>query len=716
MPDIGSNKCSSNSVWLCDLTYTQQTIASDTMPMAVAGIATYAEAQLDWLSEVRIFKYPEKLISSIHEYGAPKLIGFSNYVWNFKLGYEICRTIKELAPDTISVFGGPNYPTDVVEQEEFLRAHSAIDFYILKEGEQPFLALLNELYANQFAVDIVKQIGLDSIHSISTESAFMASGEFDRLLNLSEIPSPYLSNKLDEFFDGSLMPIIQTNRGCPFKCTFCVEGVKYYDKIGRNDGTKISKEIAYIASKMLTIKDRGGRSDLFIADSNFGMYKEDIETCRELASAREYFGWPEYIHVATGKNNKERVLAAAEILGGGLRLSGSVQSLTESVLDNIKRKNIAADDLMELALEAKNVNANSYSEIILGLPGETKESHFQTIKQVIEAGFNNVYLFQLMILPGSELASPQTIHQYGMTLKYRVLPRCYGSYEISSKIVTSAEIEAICVQTTTLSYEDYLECRLLHLIITVFYNDTFYSSLLTLIKSYGFSPWRWILILSKIKKGPNLNNLFDDFTKATKDELWDNKVDLENFINQTGMINKYLDGKLGNNLLFVYKSLALTNCLVDLTELARLATKKIFAENKAMDDTVDQFIDDASRYHFLRMNGIFNDKDEVIEETFWYDLPAFDNDPETAPLENYLVGKNGLGLSFQLDSEQKDLMFRYKKMYGDNPVGIGRILSKVYVKKLFRIPLYLKSRQYPGRKSYQSTKLHREIEITGLGN
>jgi len=427
-------------------------------------------------------------------------------------------------------------------------------------------------------------------------------------------------------------------------------------------------------------------------------------------------GWPEYIHVATGKNNKERVLSAAEILGGGLRLSGSVQSLSDNVLANIKRKNIAADDLMELALEAKNVNANSYSEIILGLPGETKESHFQTIKQVIEAGFNNVYLFQLMILPGSELASPQTIQQYGMTLKYRVLPRCYGSYEIDSKIVTSAEIEAICVQTTTLSYEDYLECRLLHLLITVFYNDALYSSLLTLIKSHGFSPWRWILILSKTKQGPKLKKLCKAFTEATKDELWDNKSDLEQFINQKGMIKKYLDGKLGNNLLFVYKSLALTDCLVDLTELARLATKKIFSENQALDDRVNQFIDDASRYHFLRMNGIFNDEGEVVGERFCYDLPAFDNGPEVATLDNYFVGDNGLSLTFRQDREQKDLIFRYKKVYGATPVGIGRILSKVYVKKLFRIPLYSESWQKLDRKYYQSTKLDKEIEITGLGN
>ena len=46
----------------------------------------------------------------------------------------------------------------------------------------------------------------------------------DRIKSLDEIPSPYLTGILDEFFDGRLVPMIQTNRGCPFSCTFCVDG------------------------------------------------------------------------------------------------------------------------------------------------------------------------------------------------------------------------------------------------------------------------------------------------------------------------------------------------------------------------------------------------------------------------------------------------------------------------------------------------------------
>ena len=52
------------------------------------------------------------------------------------------------------------------------------------------------------------------------------SSSVERIKDLTEIPSPYLEGKLDEFFDGKLQPTIQTTRGCPFACTFCVEGTQ----------------------------------------------------------------------------------------------------------------------------------------------------------------------------------------------------------------------------------------------------------------------------------------------------------------------------------------------------------------------------------------------------------------------------------------------------------------------------------------------------------
>ena len=60
-------------------------------------------------------------------------------------------------------------------------------------------------------------------------------------MDLSQIPSPYLSNRLDEFLDGKLLPITQTNRGCPFTCTFCTEGQRYWTKVEENLETSLKE-------------------------------------------------------------------------------------------------------------------------------------------------------------------------------------------------------------------------------------------------------------------------------------------------------------------------------------------------------------------------------------------------------------------------------------------------------------------------------------------
>ena len=129
-------------VWICDLTYTQQTIASDTIPMAVAGIATYTEKHLSTVSDVRIFKYPEDLCKAIENDGLPSIIGFSNYVWNFHLSYGIARILARDYPEILIIFGGPNYPLNQIEQEIFLTSHPAIDIYIAHEGEHAFFNIV----------------------------------------------------------------------------------------------------------------------------------------------------------------------------------------------------------------------------------------------------------------------------------------------------------------------------------------------------------------------------------------------------------------------------------------------------------------------------------------------------------------------------------------------------------------------------------------------
>ena len=65
---------------------------------------------------------------------------------------------------------------------------------------------------------------------IRKNNFFHSSKKIERVMDLSQIPSPYLSHRLDEFLDGKLLPITQTNRGCPFTCTFCTEGQSYWTR------------------------------------------------------------------------------------------------------------------------------------------------------------------------------------------------------------------------------------------------------------------------------------------------------------------------------------------------------------------------------------------------------------------------------------------------------------------------------------------------------
>jgi radical SAM superfamily enzyme YgiQ (UPF0313 family) len=270
-------------IYLCDLTYSQQTISSDVIPAAVGCLATYAERELGGRVHFELFKLPEALIQALENDPLPRAIGFSNYCWNEDLGTQFAKVVKLKYPQIVTIFGGPNYPTTAAEQERFLRAYPQIDFYVAKEGEIAFAKLIEALLAAEFDTAIVPEV-LPSVHRVSADGRFVVGATSARIKDISEIPSPYLAGKLDKFFDGIMLPIIQTNRGCPFQCTFCVEGVDYYNKVAKTKTLdKVERELEYISRKMDALREKGGRRDLHIADSNFGMYSEDLDICHFIA-------------------------------------------------------------------------------------------------------------------------------------------------------------------------------------------------------------------------------------------------------------------------------------------------------------------------------------------------------------------------------------------------------------------------------------------------
>jgi radical SAM superfamily enzyme YgiQ (UPF0313 family) len=672
-------------VFLCDLTYTQQTISSDVIPAAVGCIATYAERALGGRVNVEIFKFPEKLIEALEGGVKPRIIGFSNYCWNEDLGTEFARVIKSKHPQIVTVFGGPNYPTNAAEQEQFLRRYPQIDFYVAKEGEIGFTSLIEALLQVDFQRDRVPD-NLPSVHRINRAGRFVASPTVDRIRDLTEVPSPYLTGKLDKFFDGVMLPIVQTNRGCPFKCTFCVEGVDYYNKVAKTKLLgKVDAELEYIANKMRALRDQGGRADLHIADSNFGMYKEDLDICRFIADKQRRYGYPEYINVATGKNHKERVLEAANTINGALRLSGSVQSLDDTVLKNIKRSNINVDQIMELALSASKIGANSYSEIILGLPGDTVEGHLRSIRIIVDADFNICCLYQLMLLPGTDLASDESVRAWKMVTRYRAIPRCYGHYRLYGETINACEIERICVANDSLSFEQYLKCRKMHLIVNLFYNDGVLKEVLRFIRMLGLSVYDWLDLIYRDEQNSRLRELVARFLEETSDELWLDRDEFRAFTRNTDNIQRFIAGELGANLIFKYRSLALLGYADDIADVARRALEELLKRNGASRDAHD-LGQELIAYGHARLSGLFEATQPEPEHVFFYDVVAFSDCPAMSDPASYRLPAP-IAYRFVHTSEQEQTINRYTNIYGRSLAGLSRILSKIYIRKLFRQPV-----------------------------
>ena len=81
----------------------------------------------------------------------------------------------------------------------------------------------------------------------------MIGGPVERIKDINILPSPYLTGLLDEYFNFPLIPMIETTRGCPFSCAFCVDAHAARDRVYRYDSQRTEEELYYIAKKVFQL-------------------------------------------------------------------------------------------------------------------------------------------------------------------------------------------------------------------------------------------------------------------------------------------------------------------------------------------------------------------------------------------------------------------------------------------------------------------------------
>jgi len=142
------------------------------------------------------------------------ILGISLYVWNVNYSLEIAKQLKKFNPKILVVAGGPHVPAN---SEQFLRNNTFIDVVCHGEGEKAFLQIVENYHKWSW----------DEIHSISyiKQNKYIKQKKSDRISDLSIVYSPYIENIFERLLQKRTghkwIGLLETNRGCPFSCTYC---------------------------------------------------------------------------------------------------------------------------------------------------------------------------------------------------------------------------------------------------------------------------------------------------------------------------------------------------------------------------------------------------------------------------------------------------------------------------------------------------------------
>ena len=237
-------------IYLADLCYFHDWDNIQPLPLNVGYIASYLKNKHPDVS-IEIFKDPKKLMDRISN-ESPDVLALSHYEWNSNLNLAILKYMKQKDANTITVMGGPNFnAVDFKWISNFFQERHNLDAYIYGEGEWSFTRFIELLQDNDKKLSNIPFEELPgSIFYFDKKLNKMINNptNFVERMNLTDHPSPYLTGILDPFLaDPHLAPIIETNRGCPYACTFCNWGNATQEKINQFSLETVKEEVKYIS-------------------------------------------------------------------------------------------------------------------------------------------------------------------------------------------------------------------------------------------------------------------------------------------------------------------------------------------------------------------------------------------------------------------------------------------------------------------------------------
>ena len=384
---------------------------------------------------------------AVHSLFEADVVFFSMYVWNAKISLEIAQRLKCRQPNVLIVFGGPHVPE---KDHEFLQKHSFIDLACHGEGEQVALAILDRYESRDWS-------DVPSVSFVDENGCVVTNQKAGRVKELDQFPSPYLAGAFAPLMKANpsehWIGLWETNRGCPFACTFCDWGSAIASKVYSFDIERLHKELEWFADHKIEF--------VFCCDANFGILKRDVDLASYAAQTKKQYGYPKALSVQATKNATERAYLTQKILADSGLNKGvdiALQSMDSNTLKSIKRGNISTETYQELQRRFTRDNVETFTDLILGLPGETYESFTNAVSTIVENGQHNRIQFNnLSILPNAEMGDPEYQKTYGMIIVETQLINIHGTLEESED--ECCETQFLVVGTNSMPKNDWVRIR-----------------------------------------------------------------------------------------------------------------------------------------------------------------------------------------------------------------------------------------------------------------
>lgn len=425
------------------------------LPYASGCLAAYAWNDKTVAESYNIGRFifiRENIDKAIDSLEKPFLVGFSSYIWNMEYNREFARRLKKRYPECIVLFGGHNVNPDGSNLDEM----PYCDIVMHGEGEEPFKALLLALHEGK---------PLSTVNNISyRENGKIVSTKRTAPGNIENYPSPYLSGCFDSIIEESgISPSIiwETNRGCPNRCAFCDWGA-LKAKVRHFPIERIKAELDWMVKNKVEY--------VYCADANFGLFPRDTEIADMIIEYRDTYGYPQVFKTNYTKNRDDVVFEISQKLikkSIGKSPTLSFQSLSPDVLKSIGRSNMELEHFKNLMVRYNEAEVPVYSELILGLPGETYESFSDGICTLLECGQHTcIGIYPCELLPNSLLANPDYMHDFGL----KTVRTPFSQYHCKLNNDDVGELSNIIVSTNAMNLEDWRRSFIFSICVQTFHN------------------------------------------------------------------------------------------------------------------------------------------------------------------------------------------------------------------------------------------------------